>query len=181
MASWVQRMTGAAKLNVATYEEVENDTTATGQAMGVVLLSAVAAGIGGIGAGERGMIAGVVAALIGWLLWAFLTWLIGTKFLPEAQTQADVGQLLRTIGFAATPGILRVFGWIPLLGSLVTVGSMVWMLFATVVAVRQALDYTTTIRAVIVCLIGWFVNLLIMVWVAALLGLAFLGAERGGS
>ena len=151
---------------------VEADKTATGQAMGVVVLSAVAAGIGGIGQGGAGMIGGLVAALVGWFLWAFLTWLIGTKFLPEPETEADVGQLLRTIGFAASPGILRVFGFIPLLGWLITFVVMIWMLATTVVAVRQALDYKSTGRAVLVCVIGWFVNVLIVVWIGALLGFA---------
>jgi hypothetical protein len=93
-------MIGAAKLDVATFEEVEADSTATVQAMGVVLLSAVAAGIGEIGYGGRGLVFGLAASLVGWVVWAFLTWLIGTKFLPEAGTHADVGQLMRTIGVA---------------------------------------------------------------------------------
>jgi hypothetical protein len=56
---------------------------------------------------------GTLAALLGWLIWAFLTWLIGTKLLPEASTEADIGQLMRTIGFASAPGILRVLGSSP--------------------------------------------------------------------
>jgi hypothetical protein len=168
-------MIGAAKLESATYEEVEADTHATGQALGVVVLSALAAGIGALGAGERGLLVGIVAALIGWYLWALLTWVIGTKFLPEPQTQADLGQLLRTIGFGASPGLIRIFAWVPLLGWAVQGAAWVWMLAATVVAVRQALDYTSTGRAILVCLIGWFVNLLVMIWTFAFLGIAVWG------
>jgi hypothetical protein len=82
------------------------------QSAGVVVLSSLAAGIGSIAyAGvATGLLLGTLAALLGWLIWAFLTWLIGTKLLPEASTEADIGQLMRTIGFAAAPGILRVLG-----------------------------------------------------------------------
>ena len=162
MATFTQRVIGAARLNVATYEEVEADRTATGQAMGVVVLSAIAAGIGNLGhAGIGSLIAGAIGALIGWFLWAWLTWLIGTKVLPEPQTEADFGQLLRTIGFAASPGLLRVFGFIPVLGALVALVASIWSLIAMVVAVRQALDYHGTRRALAVCFIGFLVYLVL--------------------
>lgn len=180
MASWVGRMIGAAKLDVATYEEVEADSTATVQAIGVVLLSAVAAGIGEIGYGGRGLIVGLAASLIGWVIWAFLTWLIGTKFLPEAETHADMGQLMRTIGFAASPGIIRALGWIPILGAVIEFVALIWMLVAMVVAVRQALDYKGIGRAILVCAIGWIVNVIIFVSLSSLLGIAVLSAKNAG-
>ena len=46
MASLVDRMIRAAKLDSHLYEEVEADTGAMGQAMLVVVLSSIAAGIG---------------------------------------------------------------------------------------------------------------------------------------
>jgi hypothetical protein len=180
MASWVQRMIGAAKLDAATYEEVEADKSATGQALGVVVLSSIAAGVGGLSAGERGRLGGIVAGLAGWVAASFLTYIIGAKMLPEPQTRADMGEMLRTLGFAASPGILRALGFLPIVGGIIVLASQVWILFATVVAVRQALDYTSTGRAVLVCVIGWFVNLLIWVWIAALVGVAFLGLGAMG-
>ncbi len=169
MASFTQRMIGAAKLDVHTFEEVEADPTLLGQAMGVVVLSSLAAGIGMTGrAGAPGLAAGLVAALAGWFIWAWLTYFIGTKLLPEPQTRADLGQLLRTIGFASSPGILRVLGVIPVLGGLILFLTSVWMLVAFVVAVRQALDYTSILRAVGVCLIGWIVYALMFTLVARL-------------
>ena len=180
MASWVQRMVGAAKLDAATYEEVEADKTANGQALAVVVLSSIATGIGGLAAGERGLFGGLVAGLFGWVMASFLTYVIGAKMLPEPQTKADMGEMLRTIGFAASPGILRALGFLPIVGGLIVLASYVWMLFTTVVAVRQALDYTSTGRAVLVCVIGWFANLLLWVWMAALLGIAFLGIAAMG-
>ncbi len=161
MTSFTDRMLGAAKLDVDTYEEVEHDQTATGQAMGVVIISSLAAGIGSVGGGTSGLIAGTIGALVGWFIWAALTFLIGTKVLPEPQTKADLGELLRTIGFSASPGVLRIFGMIPLLGGLIALAASVWMLVAMVVAVRQALDYTSTGRAVGVCVMGWVVQVAI--------------------
>jgi hypothetical protein len=164
MASFTERMLGAAKLDARTYEEVESDTGATGQAMGVVLISSVAAGIGSFSfGGIPGAIWGCVAALIGWVLWAFLIWLIGTKMLPEPQTKSDLGELLRTTGFASAPGVLRILGIIPLVGLVISFLAGVWMLVAMVIAVRQALDYQSTARAIGVCLIGFLANL-ILIW-----------------
>jgi hypothetical protein len=157
MASFVQRMVGAAKLDVRVYEEVEADRTALGQAMGVVVLSSVAAGIGASHQGASGVIASLIGALLGWFIWAWLTYFIGTKLLPMPQTQADWGQLLRTTGFSAAPGILRFIALLPGLATVVFFVTGVWMLAAFIVAVRQALDYTSTLRAVGVCLIGWVI------------------------
>ena len=160
MATFTQRIVGAAKLDVHTYEEVEADTTALGQSMGVVVLSSIAAGVSA-GHGLGGLLVGSVAALLGWFVWAFVTFFIGTKLLPEPQTKSNVGELLRTTGFASSPGILRVLGFLPILGWLLNMITAVWMLVAMVVAVRQALDYTSTGRAVGVCLIGWLALVLI--------------------
>jgi hypothetical protein len=160
-------MMGAAKLNVAIYEEVEADGTATGQAMGVVLLSSVAAGVGSAALGV-GVIGGAIAALLSWVIWAFLTSFVGTRLFPEPQTEADMGQLMRTLGFAQSVGVLRVFGGVPVLGSLLLGVVSVWMLVAMVVAVRQALDYTSTWRAAAVCIVAW---LAVIIPAALLLGL----------
>lgn len=177
MSSFTQRMMGAAKLDVATYEEVEADTQATGQALAVVVLSSLAAGIGSaFYAGFwQGLLLGTLAALFGWVVWAFMTWVIGTKLLPEAQTEADMGQLMRTIGFAAAPGILRVFGILPLIGGLIMFVCNVWMLVTMIIAVRQALDYESTWRAVGVCVIGWLALLVIQVVTFGLLGAPYPG------
>lgn len=163
MNFFINRMMRAAKLDVNLYEEVEADKTAMGQAVTVVILSSVAAGLGGIAkAGMSGLVVGAVAALVGWLIWAYLTYLIGTKLLPEPQTKADYGELLRTIGFSSSPGIIRVLGIIPGLFWIVSTAASVWMLVAMVIAVRQALDYSNTLRAVGVCAIGWVIQILIM-------------------
>jgi hypothetical protein len=162
MASFTDRMIRASKLDAAVYEEVEADKGAMGQAMGVVILSSVAAGIGTISAaGINGLIFGTIVALLGWYIWAFLTYFIGTRLLPEPQTRADYGELLRTIGFSSSPGVLRILAIIPMLGAILNFIVGIWMLVAMVIAVRQALDYKSTWRAVGVCIIGWIVQTVI--------------------
>lgn len=180
MASFVERVIGAAKLDAHTYEEVEADKGAIGQALAVVVLSSIAGGIGAA-AGQGEMAAMVVMAivftivdLIGWFIWAFLTYLIGTKLMPEPQTHSDMGELLRTTGFSAAPGLLKVLGVVPILGAVVRIAVYVWMLASFVVAVRQALDYQSTGRAIVVCLIGWVVQV-VFVFVVAVALIAMIG------
>ena len=174
MASLTERMMGAARLDVATYNEVEADESATSQALLVVVVSSIAAGIGG-GGGVMALLLGTVVALIAWGAWAFVIYLIGTRLLAEPQTEADWGQLLRTLGFAASPGILRVLGLLPGIGWLVTLAVSLWMLAATVIAVREALDYKSTGRAIAVCLIGFVAYMVIAAVFAGMFGVAGLG------
>jgi hypothetical protein len=171
MQNLMERMIRAAKLDVALYEEVEADTQATGPAAVVVILSSLAAGIGSLtSAGVAGIVFGTLMALIGWYIWAYMTYYIGTKFLPEPQTHATPGELLRTVGFASSPGLLRLVGLIPGLTGIVFVVTSIWMLAAMIIAVRQALDYQSTLRAVGVCAIGWLVQMLVMALVFLLFG-----------
>jgi hypothetical protein len=166
--TFVERMVGAAKFSSSAYEDVEADRGATGQALAVVVLSSLAAGIGA-GAGLSWVVFGTVASLVGWLVWAVLIYLIGVRWLPEPGTQSDTGELMRTIGFATSPGILRVVGIVPFLTSIVFFVTLLWMLATMVVAVRQALDYKSTWRALGVCLLGWIVQFATFVLLARLL------------
>ena len=172
MSSYVQRLVGAARLDSATYEEVEADRSVTGQALGTVVLSSLAAGVGATGQ-DAGLLAAVIAAvgaLLGWFMWALVVWFVGTRVLPEPQTQADVGELLRTTGFAAAPGLVRVIGIVPFLAVPVAVVVAFWMLAAMVVAVRQALDYAGTGRALVVCGIGLLAYLGVNVAIGVVFG-----------
>ena len=172
MSSFKDRIIKAALLDPNIYEEVEADKEAMGQAATVVILSSVAAGIGAISTnGFAGLVFVTIAALIGWLVWAFLTFYIGTKLLPEPQTKSDYGELLRTIGFASSPGLIRILGIIPWLGTIVFAIGGIWMLVAFVIAVRQALDYKSTLRAVGVCVIGWIIQLVVILLLYRLFGI----------
>ncbi|MCL7959235.1 MAG: YIP1 family protein [marine benthic group bacterium] len=147
------RMRGAAMLDIATYEEVEHDDSLTTQAAMVVLIAAVARGIGGFNQGENGIIVGVVAALFSWLVWAGITYLIGDKLLKGTATW---GELLRTLGYAQAPAVLLIFGFVPVLGNVLGAVVGIWLLVTGIVAIRQALDFDTG-KAVLTAFLGWLV------------------------
>jgi hypothetical protein len=158
MQSFPARMVGAARFHAGTYEEVEADHTANGQAVAVVVIASLAAAIG-LGATDvRSILCMLFFEIITWLLWVMVTLFIGTHLLPGSGTQADFGQVLRTTGFSASIGILRVFGIAPVVGGPVFVVVTILMLITFVIAIRQALDYASTGRAVAVCLLGWLIH-----------------------
>jgi hypothetical protein len=146
-------MKGAAMLDVATYEEVEHNADLTTQAAIVVLIAAVARGIGGFNQGENGIIVGVVAALFSWLVWAGITYLIGDKLLKGTATW---GELLRTLGYAQAPAVLLILGIVPVLGGIVGAIVGIWLLVTGIVAIRQALDFDTG-KAILTAFLGWLV------------------------
>ena len=164
--SMIDRMLGAARLSADTYEEVERDRGATGQALIVVILVTIASVVGGMLSGEevdvlRGLVVGIIRGVASWALWALFTWLIGATLLKTEDTEADWGQLARGTGFAQTPGLLNVISFIPVVGGLISLGTFVWTFAGMVVAVRQSLDYTSTMRAIFVILLA-FIPVLIM-------------------
>jgi hypothetical protein len=171
MTSMVDRMIRAAKLDAQLYEEVEADKGTLGQAMGVVVLASIAAGVGsGALGGFFGFFIGTAGALFSWFIWAALTYFIGTRILPEPTTRADIGELLRTTGFSSSPGLIRVLGLVPGFTAIVFLVSGVWMLAAMIIAVRQALDYQSTLRAVGVCIIGWIVQVVVLLLLMRFIG-----------
>ena len=154
MDNFWQRIIRAAWLDASVYEEVRKDAAALPQAMSVVLISSAAAGIAFISQlGAGGIIMGAVFGLINWYLWAILAYWIGTRFLPEPQTKANLGQLLRTIGFASAPGLIRVFAVMENLQQLVISLAAAWMLVAMIIAIRCSLSYKSIWRAAGVCCI----------------------------
>ena len=165
--SLIQRMVGAATLDIETYEEVEHDESATPQAAIVVGIVAVSAAIGGVGAGGGGLIAGLISAFAGWLIWSAMTYLIGTSLFAG---KATWGELLRTLGFAQSPGVLYVLGIVPVLGWFVKLGVWIWLLVAGIVAIRQALDVDTG-KAILTALIGWGVYVIFAIVMGVALGL----------
>jgi hypothetical protein len=167
-ASIVDRMIRAAKLEPQVYEEVEHDQSATGQALLVVVLGAVAAGIGALYGGVVGLVVGIITALLGWAVYAFVVYWVGTNLLKGPQTEATWGQLLRTLGFASSPRVLLVLGIIPIVGVLVWLAVFVWWVIATVIAVRQALDFDTG-RAIATAVISVVPTVVVMSIVAAIL------------
>jgi len=173
MADLTGRMIGAAQADVKTLSEIEADPNAFTQAVMVIVIAGVASLIGnifrgGIGAG----IIGLVGSLVGYALFSLLVFLIGTKMMPEPATKADFNETFRTVGFAASPGVLNVLAIIPFLGPLISLLIAIWSLVIAVVAVREVLDYSNTGRAIIVCLIA----AVICVIIYSLLLIPILGA-----
>jgi hypothetical protein len=164
------RMIRAAGLNIGLYEEVEADTSANLQAFAAVVLVGLATGIGtGISGVLQqdaiwflwGILVGLATTIGGWLLWALLAYLLGTTVFRGPETEATYGQLLRTLGFAHSPGVFRFFSFIPFLGGLISFAASVWVLVAGVIAVRQALDFSTG-RAIATCVVGWLIYMLVL-------------------
>lgn len=152
-----ERMVRAARLEPALYEEVERDTNATGQAATVVLLVAVASGVSALLSGSiPGLIVIPAYVFLGWIVWSFLTYWIGTRLFATSQTRTSPGEMLRTLGFAMTPGVLGILGFVPVLGGLISLATGVWILVAGVIAIRQAMDFDTG-RAIGTVVVGWAV------------------------
>ena len=170
------RMIRTSMFDVHAYEEVEADKSATVQALTVVLIVALVGSLPSLVSGDLRMVLFTfIASVCYWAVWAFITYFIGTKILPEQTTDADWGQLLRTTGFAQSPGILTIFGIIPGVASLIAIPVSIWQIGTMVMAVRQALDYKSTLRAIGVVLIGiipaGFVLLFMTIILVGMLGI----------
>ncbi|WP_455278550.1 YIP1 family protein [[Eubacterium] cellulosolvens] len=173
----IHRMIRAARLDVSLYEEVEKDVTATNEAVLVVVIASICAGIGmalgarGVMAGAGGLVfglvIGIITALVGWFIWSFITYFIGTRVFKGPKTEATYGELLRCIGFSASPGVIRILSFVPIVGGVIVFVAMIWSLVAMVIAVRQALDFTTG-RAIATCIVGFIVLVIISAAVAML-------------
>ena len=169
-SQFINRMIRASKLDVTLYEEVEADKSATVQAAIVVVLSSLAAGVGALSLGASNFLMAPLLSLVSWYIWAYLIYLIGAKLFPEPSTKTDHGELLRTIGFSSAPGLIRVFGFTPELMTVVFIGSGMWMLVAMIIAVRQALDYQSTWRAIGVVVIGFLVQAIVLIMFLRIFG-----------
>jgi hypothetical protein len=166
MASLGQRMVGAMQADVKTFQEIEADPTAIGQAVTVILIAGVASLLGNIfRVGLVGGIKSLFVTLVLYALWSLLVVLIGTKVMPESTTKADFNEAFRVIGFTASPGVFNVFAIVPFLGPLISFAISLWMLVIGVIAVREVLDYSNTGRAIIVCLLAMVVCWIVMVLV----------------
>ena len=160
-----ERMTGAAALDTVTYEEIERDPKATGEAIVVVVIVAVCAAVGSFWHGPLAIAVAPISAIVTWLVWTAITYAIGDKLLGS---KATWGALLRTIGFAQAPGVFMILGIVPIIGGLMRLIVAIWMVVAGVIAIRTALRFST-FKAVLTALLCW----------ATLMGLAYI--TRGGN
>ena len=159
MSVFLNRLIRAAMLDARLYEEVIADTGTMFQAMMAVFIYSAAAAYGGFGrAGVAGINFGMITTLIGWYIWAFSTYFIAVRLLPEAETNLNRKAVLRAMGFASAPGLIRLLGLIPNLAGTTLIIASVWMFGATVVAIKKAMNYNSIYRAVGVCMIGWIIS-----------------------
>ena len=165
--NYLEKLYRAVILDSELYEEVEADKTLTRQALMTVALVAMIEGIFSLGAQNQGLLIGLSQSILGsitrWVMWAFFIAFVGTRILPEPETESNTGELLRTLGFAYAPGVLYVFASLPIIGSIVQLLVPLWQLAAMVVAVRQALDFSSTTRAIGVCVVAFFLMVLTLV------------------
>ena len=174
----IQRMMGAAMFNADTYEEIEADPGAIGPAVGVVLLVTLCGMVGGLvggliaGAGlgviVLGLVAGLVFGILRWAIWVSVVSLVGGMMLRTGNTQTSWAEIGRVVGFAYTPGILSIFTFVPFIGWLFPVVAFVWTAAAVTLAVRQALDFESTGRAIVVVLISAVIGFIPWVIVVAI-------------
>ena len=167
---FLNRVFRAIKIDIDLYEEVEKDKSATLQAGTVVVLSSLAAGVGALQLGASNFLLAPILSLLSWYVWAYVIYFVGVKLFAGPNTKSNHGELLRTIGFSSAPGLIRIFGFTPDLMSITFIGAGIWMLVAMVIAVRQALDYESTWRAIGVVVIGFLVQAIVLIMLLRIFG-----------
>lgn len=158
-------------LDAGAFEDIEAHRDAAMQSVLVVLLACAAGGVAflGLGAASAGsFLAGTIVVLGAWLVWVTVIAAVGTIALPEPQTASSLTELLRTLGFAAAPGVFLAFAALRPAAPFVILLVSVWMVAAAVLGLRQALDYRSTGRAIAVCVLGLIVSIATIAAVASL-------------
>jgi len=167
MRLFLNRFVRAARLDVELYKEVIADPLTLNQAWITVLIYCMAAAWGGFGGvGAVGTNIAMLTTLIGWYVWAFFTYFAATRLFSETQTEIDRMDrktVIRAMGFASAPGVTRLVGMIPGLGSVALVGSTIWMIVASTIAVKQALNFESTYRAAAACIVAWIISAFLQV------------------
>tara|TARA_B100000427_G_C15483176_1_gene584076 strand:+ start:765 stop:1331 length:567 start_codon:yes stop_codon:yes gene_type:complete len=158
--NYFQRLKKAMLFDVAFYEEVEKDKKFTDQAMMTVVLVAVFQGFMIAGFAPIALVQGILGSLIRFLIWAFFIAFVGTRILPEPETESNTGELIRTLGFAYAPGLLVVLKVFPVIDNFVDPVVVILQLAAMTIAVRQALDFNSTVRAVGVCIVAFILMII---------------------
>ena len=159
MSRFLNRFFRAAKLDVGLYQEIVEDGRTMNQALIVMFIYCMASAYGTFGrTGATGINIGMITTLLGWYVWAFSTYIVGARFVPETQTKPDRKALMRVLGFASAPGVLRVLGFMQGLGIAIILIAVTWMVAAATVGVKQALSYESTSRALGVCIIGLIIS-----------------------
>ncbi len=168
--SMIDRMLGALRLQSAVYEEVEADQKATGEAAFIVVATSLVSGaVNGVLTGASSGFFGALGSLLGWAFYAWVAYIVGVKLFPGPETKSSWGELARTLGYANTARFLILFELVPGLQALTRLVVSIWVLVATVVALRAALDITTgrAVGIAIASAIGQLIIIAVALTVAA--------------
>ena len=170
----IERVKGVLRLQTSAFEEIEQSRSATLGALLVVVVVAIAAAIGGLGDdGSNGVLSAVSGAVVSWIVFSALCYVIGTRFLASPETKATWGELLRVLGFAEAPNVLAIVAFIPLFGGLVAAIGSIWALLAAILGIKQALEIPYP-RAAIVAVVAWVARLVLLFTIALIFGVTAL-------
>jgi hypothetical protein len=148
-------MLRAALLRSEIYEEVEADRSAMGQAALIVGVACAAGGFSTYILGPRPELPSdqvvvqialaVLVPVVLWLGGSAFAYMVGSSFFRGPETETDFAEVLRTTGFAFAPGWLRFLCATPppTLGLAIDLAAQLWVTVAVVIAIRQALDFST--------------------------------------
>jgi Yip1 domain len=143
-ASIFDRMLGALRLSEDTYEEIEHDEKATGEAAFIVVATSLVSGaVNGVLGGVDDGFFGALGSFIGWAFYAWIAYIVGVKLFPGPHTRSSWGEIARTLGYANTARFLIVFELVPGFAALTRTVVGLWVLVATIVALRASLDIST--------------------------------------
>ena len=174
MKNYLSRIFRAAKLDRTLYQEAVDDPKFFGQAIITVIAYSSFSGIGGFGlAGGSGINIGMASTLIAWYVWAFTTYFIGAKFFRESDEPVERKAVYRAMGFATAPGLLRIFGLVPSIGSLIVLLVSIWVIVASVIAVKEVFNYSSNWRALGVCLVALVASIFVQIMLLVILFQAF--------
>lgn len=167
LSATLQRVVRAATFDVKFYNEVKDTPSLTNEALLVVIGSTVLASLGALQGGFRGLLATLIAGIAGYYIWAWVTRLVGANFFEGS---GDMGQLLRTLGYASAPRALGLLGIIPCVGGIAMLISFLWTLATGILAVREGHSVDTT-KAIVISVIGWVIVVVVQIVLYAVFGI----------
>jgi len=170
----------ASLLDRELYKEVEEDTSLDREALMIVVIVSVASGIAAfitslyrqqIGTAVLGLIVPSVVGIANYYIWAYVTQFIAINMY---ESETDIGELLRVLGYASVPRLISLFGFIPCLGPVLSFAGGIWALAAGYIGIQEALDLDTT-DTVVTVILGWLAIMIISGLVTTILGIGALG------
>lgn len=144
----VERLQGVFRFDPAIYREIQGDTNAIPQAVAVVIVTSVLAGLG-----QSTLPMIFLWTALAMLQWGVITALIWGVGRLAVEGEADYARLLRCTGFAYAWFALLVGSSLPVIGPLFAWAGVLLSLASLVVATREVLATDTT-RALVICVIA---------------------------